>query len=325
MLLRRISSDEDEEEDLLAGLSRPQLGAFAATGADEDEDEDDREEEAAAAPAPAPHATVRDADGDDDIDEGNVGGGGGSSGLVGAEAAFEFDSAPGALELDPFRIAAGVDVPLPAEPADAKAKAKGGKAGAAIPRKIFVGGLSRDTDDAGLVRFFARYGKVQEASVVGSRGFGFVTFVNDKGARFCLKEAGDPPKVSIDGRECTVRYAQEKDSHGARLHKMPARGNVDYLGLNQKRGAGSESGAGRSGGSAEGGELGAPGVAMIAAAHKRSLPGHSLDSSDDAGGGGAGKRKKKEIVTVSRRQGAEPLDKRPITMKEIFPKEFWRI
>ena len=50
------------------------------------------------------------------------------------------------------------------------------------------------------------------------------------------------------------------------------------------------------------------------------------------GGGGGGdegekrkKKKKNEIVTVTRRPEAEPLDKRPITMKEIFPKEFWRI
>ena len=37
------------------------------------------------------------------------------------------------------------------------------------------------------------------------------------------------------------------------------------------------------------------------------------------------KKKKEEIVTITRRQDAEPLDKRPITMKELFPKEFWRI
>ena len=49
-----------------------------------------------------------------------------------------------------------------------------------------------------------------------SRGFGFVTFVSDKGARYCLKEAGDPPVVRIEGRECAVRYAEQKDDHGAR-------------------------------------------------------------------------------------------------------------
>jgi len=37
------------------------------------------------------------------------------------------------------------------------------------------------------------------------------------------------------------------------------------------------------------------------------------------------RKKKEEIVTVTRRQDAEPLNKRPITMKEIFPKEFWRV
>ena len=50
---------------------------------------------------------------------------------------------------------------------------------------------------------------------------------------------------------------------------------------------------------------------------------------EPAEGGGAqprkSKKKKEEIVTVTRRQDAETLDKRPITMKELFPKEFWRV
>ena len=28
------------------------------------------------------------------------------------------------------------------------------------------------------------------------RSFGFVTFVSGKGARFCMKEAGDPPRAA---------------------------------------------------------------------------------------------------------------------------------
>ena len=38
-----------------------------------------------------------------------------------------------------------------------------------------------------------------------------------------------------------------------------------------------------------------------------------------------GGKKTEEIVTVTRRPDAEPLNKRPITMREIFPKEFWRV
>ena len=251
-----------------------------------------------------------------------------TGGLVSAEAAFALEAAP--LELDPFRVAAGADVAAAPETSGGGKKSK---SGAPIAKKVFVSNLPHALDDAGLVKFFARYGKVLEATVVKgdrgtSRGFGFVTFVSDKGARFCLKEAGDPPKLDIGGRDCAVRYAEQKDDHGARRHKMPARGNVDYLGLNAKRGGGGrEAGSSDSGRPRGGGELSAPGVAMIAAAHKRALP-----PGAPHGGERESKRKSKEpsgeekgIVTVSRRQDAEPLNKQPITMREIFPKEFWRI
>ena len=50
-------------------------------------------------------------------------------------------------------------------------------------------------------------------------------------------------------------------------------------------------------------------------------------SGDDEAGDGSrkGKKKKREIVTVSQRQDAEPLYNKALSMKEIFPKEFWRI
>ena len=71
---------------------------------------------------------------------------------------------------------------------------------------------------------------------------------------------------------------------------------------------------------------GSAGVSSIAIAHKRGFGG------DEGGDDGAeaeprkrNRKKKEEIVTVTRRQDAEPLNKRPITMKEIFPKEFWRV
>jgi hypothetical protein len=123
---------------------------------------------------------------------------------------------------------------------------------------------------------------------------------------------------------------------------MPARGNVDYLGL-QKGGRKRAEDAGAAGGSGGGAasstsELAPHGIATIAQAHKRALPDGAPGGSSGGSGGGApaagssrsgyehgGKRKKNEIVTVSKRQDAEPLNKKPITMKEIFPKEFWRI
>ena len=101
---------------------------------------------------------------------------------------------------------------------------------------------------------------------------------------------------------------------------MPARGNIDYLGLNaKKRNERSARDAGSSSTGAPGGELAEPGVAMIAEAHKRGAP------SAPAQAGASAKRSKsqddsKGIVTVTRRQDAEPLNKQPITMREIFPK-----
>ena len=323
----RDDDDDDDDDDLLVGLARPQLNATAAPMAEEEEDEEDEEDEEVAVGGAKPgDGSAGKDDDDDDDDDGDEPEGEG--GLVGAEAAFALETAPDALELDPFRVARGVDVAVPGE-ASTSGKAAASKRGAPISRQIFVASLPPTANDAQLVKFFARYGKVQEAKVVkgaggASRGFGFVTFVSDKGARFCLKEAGDPPTVTIDGRDCAVRYAEAKDDHGARQHKMPARGNIDYLGLNaKKRNASGLDGAPGGSGTTRDEELQAPGVSMIAAAHKRALP-------PNAAPGAVGAKRPKEqqekgIVTVSRRQDAEPLNTQPITMREIFPKEFWRI
>ena len=323
-------SDDEEEDDVLQGLARPNLGmAGPALGDEEDSEEEGGEaEESSGPPATTAKPLEDESDGEDEDEDA-------PEGLVSARAAFQLDTAPDALELDPFRVAPGMDVPA-ASSAQLAPKAKKGNGGAAIPRKLFVGGLAPGVTDAALFKFFARFGKVQEAHVPGGRGFGFVTFVSDKGARYCLQQAGDPPALDFDGRECSVRYAETKDDHGARLHKMPARGNVDYLGYGKKRqgnGVAAVGGSRAASSDGPGGSsgLGDPGIAMIAQAHKRALPeGAGAAASNDppgarGGGEGRGKRKKKEIVTVSKRQDAEPLDKRPITMKEIFPKEFWRI
>lgn len=109
---------------------------------------------------------------------------------------------------------------------------------------------------------------------------------------------------------------------------MPARGASAHLGeskAKQERRAREEAREERAPGGA-GESLGAPGVSSIAQAHKRGLGGDVDEYEDEAGEPRKRNRKKKEeIVTVTRRQDAEPLNKRPITMKEIFPKEFWRV
>ena len=322
--------DDDDDDDLLVGLARPKLNALAGQAPDDDDDDDDDADDADDAevsrtmPTAQPACSEEESDDDPETEA--------AIGMVGAEAAFALDTAPDALELDPFRVAQGA-VGGPAASESSTEGRKGSKAGAAIPRKIFVANLPHSIDDAGLVRVFARFGKVQEATVAmgaggTSRGFGFVTFVSDKGSRFCLKEAGDPPSLAIEGRNCAVRSAETKDDHGARRHKMPARGNVDYLGLNAKKQGARDDAAAASQNhrsTARGDDdAAAPGIHMIADAQKRTLP-HASASVPAAGSKRKKDHEEKGIVTVSRRQDAEPLNKAPITMREIFPKEFWRI
>ena len=52
-------------------------------------------------------------------------------------------------------------------------------------RKLFVGGLSFETDDKALNEYFEKYGKITDCVVIRestsgkSKGFGFVTYENE--------------------------------------------------------------------------------------------------------------------------------------------------
>ncbi|KAK1268110.1 hypothetical protein QJS04_geneDACA006953 [Acorus gramineus] len=58
--------------------------------------------------------------------------------------------------------------------------------------KVFIGGLSYQTDEQSLKEAFAQYGDVAEARVIvdrdtgRSRGFGFVTFANSEEAQTAI-------------------------------------------------------------------------------------------------------------------------------------------
>jgi len=79
--------------------------------------------------------------------------------------------------------------------------------------KIFVGGLSWDTDDAGLKTAFAGFGNISEAKVITdrmtgrSRGFGFVTFDTADAATEALTLDGN----MLDGRNIRVDRATRRD------------------------------------------------------------------------------------------------------------------
>lgn len=82
-----------------------------------------------------------------------------------------------------------------------------------MSKKLFVGGLSWNTNDDGLRQAFERFGGVDEAKVImdretsRSRGFGFVTFSDDDSARNAMTAMDG---TSLDGRQIKVNEAQEK-------------------------------------------------------------------------------------------------------------------
>jgi len=84
-------------------------------------------------------------------------------------------------------------------------------------KKIFVGGLSWNTNDDTLRQAFERFGNVDEAKVIQdretgrSRGFGFVTFSSDDGAQSAI--SGMDGK-ELDGRTIKVNEAEEKPRGG---------------------------------------------------------------------------------------------------------------
>ena len=82
-----------------------------------------------------------------------------------------------------------------------------------MAKKLFVGGLSWGMTDADLRKAFALHGEITEAKVITdrdtgrSRGFGFVTFVQDEDAKTAISKMHGS---NLDGRTITVNEAQEK-------------------------------------------------------------------------------------------------------------------
>ncbi|GAQ82239.1 RNA-binding protein [Klebsormidium nitens] len=79
--------------------------------------------------------------------------------------------------------------------------------------RVFVGGLSWNTDDRGLEDAFSKFGDIADAKVVNeretgrSRGFGFVTFKDDRSMQDAIDELHGK---ELDGRNITVNKAQPK-------------------------------------------------------------------------------------------------------------------
>ncbi len=85
--------------------------------------------------------------------------------------------------------------------------------------KLFVGGLSWDTNDHSLAEAFGAFGVVTEAKVISdrdtgrSRGFGFVTFDAPADAQKAIAEMDG---TELDGRTIRVNEAEDKPRGGNR-------------------------------------------------------------------------------------------------------------
>ena len=81
-------------------------------------------------------------------------------------------------------------------------------------KNLFVGSLAYATTDDGLREFFAQIGEVERATVAKdrdtnrSRGFGFVTFVNEEDNQKAIDQLNGK---ELDGRAITVNEARPRE------------------------------------------------------------------------------------------------------------------
>ena len=118
-------------------------------------------------------------------------------------------------------------------------------------KKLFVGGLSWNTEDASLRAAFERFGVVADAKVIKdretnrSRGFGFVTMADDEAAKAAVAGMDG---VALDGRTVKVSEAQERPPRTGGFG-----GGGDRGGFGGGGGGGDRGGFGGGGGGAGGG------------------------------------------------------------------------
>jgi RNA recognition motif-containing protein len=97
-----------------------------------------------------------------------------------------------------------------------------------MAQKLFVGGLSYDTTNESLHRFFAEAGTVVSASVITdqssgrSKGFGFVEMSTNEEAQ---KAVSHLDGRELDGRRVKVEIARPKTEGGGRRDARPGGGS----------------------------------------------------------------------------------------------------
>ncbi|KAB1207284.1 Glycine-rich RNA-binding protein GRP1A [Morella rubra] len=129
-------------------------------------------------------------------------------------------------------------------------------ASAEIEYRCFVGGLAWATDDQSLERAFSPYGEILESKIINdretgrSRGFGFVTFRDEKSMRDAIEAMNGQ---NLDGRNITVNEAQSRGNSGGGGGGGYSRGGGGYGGGGRREGGGGYSRGGGGGGYGGGG------------------------------------------------------------------------
>ncbi|XP_018415025.1 PREDICTED: cold-inducible RNA-binding protein B-like isoform X2 [Nanorana parkeri] len=113
--------------------------------------------------------------------------------------------------------------------------------------KLFVGGLSFDTNEQSLEEVFGKYGPVNEVVVVKdretnrSRGFGFVTFENPDDAKDAMEAMNGK---SVDGRQIRVDQAGRSSGDRRGGYRGGSSGGRGFFRGSRGRGGGGDRGYG---------------------------------------------------------------------------------
>nr|XP_060640798.1 cold-inducible RNA-binding protein isoform X5 [Anolis sagrei ordinatus] len=113
--------------------------------------------------------------------------------------------------------------------------------------KLFVGGLSFDTNEQSLEQVFSKYGQISEVVVVKdretqrSRGFGFVTFENIDDAKDAMMAMNGK---SVDGRQIRVDQAGKSSDNRSRGYRGGSAGGRGFFRGGRSRGRGFSRGGG---------------------------------------------------------------------------------
>lgn len=118
-------------------------------------------------------------------------------------------------------------------------------------KKLFVGGLSWNTTDEGLLEAFSAFGEVTDAKVITdrdtgrSRGFGFVTFAESDAASTAIAQMDG---TELDGRTIRVNEAEDRGPRGGGGGGRGGGGRGGGFGGDRRGGGGRGGGYGGGGG-----------------------------------------------------------------------------